>query len=357
MTIEETLIKLRETERCWLVWNKHTSEVVTVVAWTPQLSQRTELFWHLDSYEQYKRLLNKSQLGARLFDSAEVTRELVEEVVRKAQIEGERRRARIQERTRITTAWSVASAEELIAVVERGEYPEPMKKDDNSRHILEHLWKLHRDELTEAMQNRLHLLIGSTGLSARASRELEYYLCALRGDREKLLERWRLYQLEEARLEELWRLAKLDPSERLRFSEDDKELFRQPLGVYHWILMDCFCHIQLHDQGIISYLIGLVEEPLPLFLGYRYKAMMTLGILDAARGTRAAEVIQKIVYDGKPHPTAVRDRVLQRLETNASDWRRCPSCCHGRVHHPENGFIAINCPDCLGFWTVHLTAA
>jgi hypothetical protein len=343
MTIDEALAKIREAEKSWLVWNMDTSEIITVIAWTQQLSRIKELVSHLKALGQYR-----TRTTMRLFDSAQMTRELVEEVVQEARIDRERVRGRI----RILTAWSVASVEELVQVLEHGEYPYPMRKERDNAIVLQHLWELHRDEIGPTVQKRLQSLIGSAALTVEASRNLECYLFALSGDIDGLMEHWRLYHVVKERIAERRRLAQLDP-EKYR-AEWTHEVFRQRLGIYWGALMDCFCHLQLADQKIISYLIDLVEQPAWHF-GFRFDEMMILGKLDAARGTRAAEVIRKVVYDSTPHIIAVRDRILQRLETNGSEWRRCTNCCYGRVHSSDS-FGARDCSHCLGLGTVHLSA-
>jgi hypothetical protein len=71
--------------------------------------------------------------------------------------------------------------EELLQILESGEYRPPMQKDFDSTIIVDHLWEVHRDEFDAATRLRLGALVGSPVLCASASRHLEVYLLALAG--------------------------------------------------------------------------------------------------------------------------------------------------------------------------------
>ncbi len=78
---------------------------------------------------------------------------------------------------------------------------------------------------------------------------------------------------------------------------------------------------------------------------------MAVGRLKSARETQAAAIIRKTIYESTPEVAAARDRVLERLETDAASWVRCEDCCHGRVH--DEICLPKPCPACLGLGVVH----
>jgi hypothetical protein len=109
------------------------------------------------------------------------------------------------------------------------------------------------------------------------------------------------------------------------------------------------------DRGCrrnFDYLIEVVETPKWLF-GWAKMAIVFLGKLDAARGSRAAQVIRSRVYDSADSVIALRDRVLSRLES-ASSWRTCPDCCFGLIHSRATGFPEP-CQYCLGLGLLQST--
>jgi hypothetical protein len=300
MTIEEALLKIRETQRCWVVWNQWTGEILSVSEVSPQADGKEVFSSHVARLGQYG-----CPVKARELDSAKVTRQSLEE--ERAETE------RVKTRGLILTSWAAASSEELLRILESGEYSYPMNRDYDSGIIVDHLWELHRDELTQHVQQRLRSLIGSSVLSEEASRNLEAYLFALAGDEQELLDLW-----DSRRTASLARI---------------------------FVLMQCFAHTNKCNQAVIDYLIDMVEEDAPF--GIRYDAMMMLGRLDAARGTRAADVIRASIYDSSPWVVAARNHVLARLETDASQWMRCKECCHGLVHDPRS-CCGVSCPHCFG---------
>lgn len=305
MTIDEALVKIRETQRCFVVWNSETGEILSVSEMNP----------HPEGKELFSRLQDMGKPGApakaRYFDSAKVTRQVLE----KLQTETER----IKTRVRVLTKWAAATSEDLLRILESGAYSYPMARDHDSRVIVDHLWRVHRNELTQDAQERLGALIGSKVLSDQASRNLEAYLLALRGDEQTLLGLWAPGQL-----------ANLG----------DKVT-----------LMDCFSHTNSRNQTVINDLIVIVEHDSFLFHP-RYQAMMTLGRLDAARGTRAADAIRASVFDSTPEIIAARDSVLARLSSESAEWARCSHCCYGWIHS-AGGRGDSECPHCFGLGLVH----
>jgi hypothetical protein len=235
---------------------------------------------------------------------------------------------RVAGRVRTLSQWSTAPVGELLRILEIGNYRFPMRRDFDSRLLLEHLWDVHRDELTDEPQARLYALIGSPVLSQRASDQCDAYLLALRGARDEI--------------ERLWR------SGHSKFPEDST--FSK---ISHRVLLDCICHVQVGDRAIIEGLIDDLGKDTWLFLP-RFETMLALGKLKAARGTRAAQVIKRSIYDSTAAVINARERVLARLMTDPGSWERCTNCCHGRVR--GDSCTSGDCPICLGLGSVQSVA-
>jgi hypothetical protein len=305
MTIDEALVKIRDTQRCFVVWNSETGEILSVSEMNP----------HPDGKELFSRLESMGDHGlpvkSRYFDSSSVTRQVLE----KEQAET----VRIKMRVHILTQWAAASAQDLLHTLETAGYSYPMARDHDSRIIVDHLWRVHRDELTNHEQERLRALIGSESLSDRASWDLQAYLLALRGDEEGLLGLWTSGQ--QANLGQML------------------------------TLMDCFSHLNTRNQTVINDLIGIVEKA-DLMFHPRYQAMMTLGRLQLAQPIRAADAVRASVYASTPEIVAARDTVLARLSTASTEWERCSECCYGWIHSPRSRGES-ECPNCFGLGLVH----
>lgn len=301
MTIEEALDRVRRTQACWIVWNAATGEILSVTGTDPNASPE-ELFLHLQGLDSFG-----VPVRTRHFESKKVTRRVLEQERQETD--------RVRTRVCVLTSWSRVPVEELLQLLERGDYWPPMQKDFDSRIIVDHLWELHRDELLEPAQVRLRALVGSALLCPSASRNLEAYLLALAGDEDTLRAIWRG--------ERPGRTCYADV----------------------FVLMDCFAHLGIRDGSIIDDIIGIVEEP--GMFGPRREAMMTLGKLGAVAGKRAATVIRDSIYDSTLEIAAQRDRVLERIESEEALWARCGACCYGRVHSVES-HGARTCPECLG---------
>ena len=78
--------------------------------------------------------------------------------------------------------------------------------------------------------------------------------------------------------------------------------------------------------------------------------MVTLGKIGPSVGLRAVEVIEKSIYDDiSDNVTAIRNRVVARIQQPASDWIQCPHCYHGYVAGISDNYRRIHaCAECLG---------
>jgi len=300
MTIDEALEIASGTEKCWIVWNTDTGEILSV----------EEVQSGAGSGVLEPRIQGLSRfpvpVKSRYLESRNVTRELLER---------ERDNTfRVKARTRILTDWYHAPVEALVRILERGEYSPPMQRDYDSGILVAHLWEAHRDESTEGIRARLRVLVGTPALCEAATRQLEIQLLALAGDH--------------AALRAIWRGER--PG-RTCFADQ-------------FLLMDCFAYLRTTDPEVINDFTNVVERS--EMFGPRRDAMLALGKLGPVAGPQAARVIRASIHDSSPELVAVRERVLQRLE-GADDWERCGACCYGQVHWPEShGMLA--CPGCLG---------
>jgi hypothetical protein len=300
MTIDEALLKIQETQRCFVVWNSETGEILSVSRMKEHPDGK-ELLSHLQDIGTFG-----SPVKARYFESSKVTRQVLE----KEQAETER----VKTRVRVLTQWAAAPSADLLRVLEAGAYSYPMARDNDSRVIVDHLWRVHRDELTEHTQMRLSAPLGTSALSGQASQNLEVYLLALCGDEQTLLNRW-----------------------------NPGQLANLPEKV---TMMECFAHTNTRNKAVIDDLIRIVETDRFLFHP-RGQAMTTLGKLNAARETRAADAIRASVHDSTPEIIAARDRVLARLNSSGTEWTRCPECSYGWIHS-SSGPVESPCPACFG---------
>ncbi|MGV3723245.1 MAG: hypothetical protein ACO1SX_20280 [Actinomycetota bacterium] len=301
MTINEALEAIDDGQACWIVWNTDSGEILAVSSLDPDASpeERARLLQELSGFDV--------PVKARYFGPGDVTRQ--------ALLHERDETDRVKTRKSILTGWAAASVEELVAVLERGEYPPPMQKDFDSRVIVDHLWSLHRAEWDDAVQSRLRAMLESEALCSSASRNLEAYLHAMSGNEATLVATWR------------------------------RERPGQEVYADTYVLMECFAHVQTSDRGVVNDIIAMVETP--GMFGPRHEAMKTLGRLGAVTGPRAADAIRRSIYESSPAIAAERSRVLQRIETPAADWERCQSCCYGCIHR-AGGHGEASCPSCLG---------
>jgi hypothetical protein len=113
-------------------------------------------------------------------------------------------------------------------------------------------------------------------------------------------------------------------------------------------LLSCLVHLQIADDSIVESLATCVATK--GMFGPRFDAMVALGSLDGAIGTKAPDVIEEHIYESGPNVAAVRTRVLERLRGRAELWETCRRCCHGNVHGPTG--YKQPCPECLGLAVV-----
>lgn len=302
MTIDEALERARRHNRCWIVWHERTGEILAVEDASAQPDMAAFL----------ARLQGRPEpLVARWFESVNVTREALSHQALDT--------ARVADRRAQLFEWYAAPVETLVNGLETGLYLPPMKLDFDSRIIADHIWVLHRDELTSEQRERLGTLVGGPRLSPEASEHMALYLATLSGE--------------------------VDP-----ISSSCRSL--GPHLCFKDHLLSCVVHLQFGDDAILDSLTTCVATK--GMFGPRFDAMVALGSLDGAIGTKAADVIEEHIYESGPAVAAVRTRVLERLRSHAESWVPCGHCCHGNVHGPT-GYEAP-CPKCLGLAVVRRPA-
>ena len=261
---------------------------------------------------------------ARFFESAKVTREALSD------------QALMLARGRALTAqiaeWTSGSVETLVEILEKGAYAPPMTLEIASDTLVDHIWDLHRDELTLDHCRRLGALVGGPRLDQEASDHLALDLAALAGD----VARIRALCDDAIGRRESWEAG-------VRPIFEDR-------------LLSCVVHLQLGDDAILYALVQTVSTPGTF--GPRFRAMVALGSLKPAVGTPAADVIEQHIYESRPAVAAVRRLVLERLRSSPESWVVCRKCCHGSVHG-QSGWGSgdrVACPECLGLGVVRQEA-
>jgi hypothetical protein len=302
VTIDEAMALVRQFDECLIVWHRRTGEILSVgdSAGSPG--------------DSLALLLQKrtQPTVARFFDSAKVTREALTHKALDL-TRGEARQAQFDE-------WEAAPMEVLVEVLEMDKYAPPMSLGIDSGILVDHIWVLHRDELTLDHRRRLGALVGGPRLGQEASDYLALYLAALAGDVAPIRSRC--------------------------------DAIGRDLGYEDWPrsrLLSCVVHLQLGDEDIIDALIQCVATPTPF--GPRFDAMVALGSLKPAVGTPAADVIEQHIYESGHGVAAVRSRVLEHLRSSPESWVACRQCCHGKVHGPPRD-TERTCPECLGLGLV-----
>ena len=301
MTIDEALEIVSQTEGCWVVFNSETGEVLSVAGDSPDETAQ-DRFAHLGTLSTFNQ-----PVKTRYFQSAGVTREVLQRE------QGES--VRVRTRVRVLTEWSKATTEELLQVLERGQYDDPMSKDFDSRVIVDHLWELHRDDLTDSVQERFKALLGSTLLCGAAVNKLNIYSAALSGDEERLKAIW-------------------------MGTESGRGCWADAFA-----LMDALAYVHTQDQAVIADIVKVLDTDMPF--GGKYDTMIALGKIGPVAGTSAVDLIRKAIHDSQPWVIAARDRVLARLESSEDARTRCDGCCYGRCHD-EEGHGERACSLCLG---------
>lgn len=282
LTNEQALALIKQTKRCFVVWDTRQNAIVAV----HEIPADT-------SPEQSFQLLSSMPQGptmGRFLDSASVTLEMLEE--QQSDIH------RMGQRVLAFTSWTQSSTNELIRILEEADVPGPVDVYRGCSYIIDLLYRFRSADLTEPRIARLERLLLSEdpGFAAFVKPELECYLAVWRED--------------PTRLKKLWR----------------EHLAQQT----NWAIWEAFTaaagDLGVSDPDIVAHLIEVVETP--SMFGPRFAAAMALGKIGPAAGPRAAAVIQSVIYDNSDF-AAVRDRAVARIRSKDAEWIRCPACMRG----------------------------
>ncbi len=323
MTIDEAFALVGQAEYYQVVWRFDTGEITSVTA----LDEKPgKMFW-----SQLRQSLKDSNppLKGTFFKTAKLTWEALEDITQNTAEREAQRRHEIATRQAILNRWANQPAEQLLDILETASYEWPMGSHWDMQFLMEHLFYFHHDDLKGSLKQRLHHLaarqppfpeIEAWRWALRLNFELRVYLATLDHDTDTLFDIWRETSIETSYISDM-----------------------------NWaLLMECYAFAGGKDAAIIDDLVEHVEHS-RVFFFHRYEAMLNLGRIGAAAGSRAVEVIRAVIYDSSPTVTALRERVCERISIPDSAWTPCPHCYHGYVLGAgDHSFSRQICRVCLG---------
>src|SRR4030095_1156213 len=192
------------------------------------------------------------------------------------------------------TDWARQLAEQLVTVLETGDYPPAGSRSDD--HILiEYLFEFHWQELNQVLRNRLWYLLDTGKLGLLAIFTLKLYLLAIEQKKDECIACWMEKYHEKAIPDQL--------------------------------AMKCAGDLEVTDTSIISDLIQTIKSNV-LFIA-KHEAMITLGRIGVAAGEQAAQIIEEKIYESSPEVGKQRELALKRIRTSPDNWIICDSCHNG----------------------------
>lgn len=307
LTNEEALRRIKQCDECFVVWATDLNAVVAVhpIPSGAGADARSEaLNFMLTDYE--------GPTMGRFFSSSDVSLRTLQDQQTETN--------RSAERNAIFNAWLNCTIDELIDIVVERRFDEPMDAFQGSAHVVERLYKLHGPRLTETHLDRLERFARSPGVprdQQSAQRELQCFLAVLRNDPHQLRSFWQRHHTPD-----------IDWSTWTAFT-------------------DVVGDLPLADRDVIAQLIEVVEAP--LMFGLRYEAMIALGKIGPPSGRHAVDVIKQAIHDSSDRITAVRNRVVARIEAREGEWVRCGQCNRGYVDGVVYNIPAVRpCSECFG---------
>ena len=312
-TNEQALEIIKQHDECYVVWATDKNTIVAVHPIPPDAGAKG-LFTALSAMKTDYQGPTKG----RFLSSARTTLQTL--------IDESHETERIATRVKIFNSWTRCTIDELIEILLRADFHDPMDASHGSSHIAKRLYKIHGPNLTGRHVEQLEKFAASKDVHPEqrgAQKAVRCYLCVLRND--------------PAGLKTFW---------RERHSPDRDGSWWTPFT-------DAAGDLSIDDQEIIDQLIGVVERP--YMFGPRYEAMVTLGKIGPPAGPRSVRVITDAIYDSSESVTAVRNRVVERIASRIEDWTRCPSCFHGYVDGTAYQIPSVQvCQNCLGLGHVPL---
>jgi len=325
LTNEEALRLIKECEECFVVWATDQNAFVAVHPIPKEEDPLKAVTTKVEAMAAMKTDYEGPTKG-RFLNSKDVTLQTLLQIL----LDDKAETARVAKRIAIFNSWANCGIDELIDILIERRIHTPMDVFHGSSYIVNWLYKIHGPQLTERHLARLEQFAQANTLVSeqeRAQKELQCFLTVLQNDPDRLKAFWERHH---------------NPN-------------------VDWPTWDAFTDaagdLPTLDQDIIAQLIKVVETsyikvdetPFPLMFGPRRKAMVALGKIGPPAGLRAVEVIEKSIYDSSDDVTAIRNRVVARIQQPASDWIQCPHCYHGYVEGIGDNYPQVHaCAKWLG---------
>ena len=311
LTNDQALEIIKQHNECYVVWATDKNVIVAVHP-IPANATAEDRFTALEAMSTD---YNGPTKGRFLSAASTTLQTLIDE---------SKETDRIAARVEIFNSWKNCSIDQLIDIVVKAEFSEPMDVFHGTSHLAERLYKIHGPFLATHQINRLDGFARSTishPEQQKGHEELQCFLCVLTRDATRLKGIWQEHNSPHA-------------------------------GWLSWsAFVDAAGDLPTADNDIIAQLITVVEKS--IMFGPRYEAMVGLGKIGSKSGEEAAKTILDAIYDSSQHVAAVRDRVVRRIRTRSSDWSACPACYHGYVDGEAYQIPSVQaCKECLGIGCV-----
>jgi hypothetical protein len=306
MTNDEALRLIKATRYCWVAWAVRENDVSAVYPSAHETSGDERARELEDIFRQ-----SSERVRVQFLISANVTME----TLRQEQAKG----IEVAERVRIFGSWQTTATDDLLVLLETGEFRAPMDLFHGSSHIIDQIYYGRSASLSSRQVERLNSVASKSFFSPLGSAvvdKLECCLAVIQNDQERLERFWRL------------RLAKKNRA----FNSD----FAVAAG-----------DIALSLPDVVIHFVSTVATQ--LMFGPRCAAMLALGKIGAAAGDVAASTITEHIYDSSESIAALRDRVVSRIQTPPSMWKTCEACVRGKTPVVEEGMPWFrDCAHCFG---------
>lgn len=311
LTNEEALAIINRHDECYVVWATDRNAIVAVHP-IPTAATVEDRFSALTSMQTDYKGPTK---GRFLSGSKTTLQTLIDE---------SRETDRIAARVTIFNSWLGCTIGRLIDILKSADFHEPMDAFHGSQHIVERIYKIHGRQLTPPDIEQLREFAYTTAADPEqksAQNALQCYLSVLSNDQAQLKAFWQQHH-----------------SPNVEWSSWSP--FTSAAGDIH-----------TDDQQIIDQLIAVVGTP--FMFGPRFEAMVALGKIGQPAGPKAAKVIVDSIYDSSEAITSIRNRVIRRIQSSASEWACCAICYNGYVNGTAYGIPSTKtCGECFGIGNI-----
>jgi hypothetical protein len=301
MDIDTALNLIREIPEGYIVWQVDNGEIVRVIPFKEEDDPKKR-------FADLPRTINGRVIEyvGGPYQPNEITRSYLEQ----AQAEY----IKVHLRITMFTDWARQSAEQLVTVLETGDYP-PAGNGSDDHILIEYLFEFHWQELNQVLRNRLWHLLDTDRLKPLAILILKLYLLTLEQKKDRFITLW-------------------------------MEEFHEKTTPYH-LAMKCAGDLQITDATIINDLIQTIKSNV-LFIA-KHQAMIALGRIGVAAGEQATQVIEEVIYESNPEVGKQRELALKRIRTSPYNWVVCGSCHNGIAQYFVRYARASTCETCYGF--------